>query len=47
MSVAGWRGADVREHATRVRCPTLVIHGDDDRRVPYANGEKIAELVPG
>ena len=34
----GWLGNDVREQATRVRCPTLVIHGDDDQRVPYANG---------
>jgi len=47
MGMAGWFGADVREHAKRVRCPTLVIHGDDDRRVAYSNGERIAALVPG
>jgi pimeloyl-ACP methyl ester carboxylesterase/predicted glycosyltransferase len=47
MGLAGWLGNDVREQAKRVQCPTLVIHGDDDRRVPYANGETIAALVPG
>jgi pimeloyl-ACP methyl ester carboxylesterase/predicted glycosyltransferase len=47
MSFAGWLGTDMREHARRVRCPTLVIHGDDDRRVPYASGKAIAALVPG
>lgn len=47
MGLAGWLGNDLREHARRVRCPTLVIHGDADRRVPYASGESIAALVPG
>jgi len=43
----GWRGHDVREHARRITCPTLVIHGDGDRRVLYDRGEAIHELVPG
>ncbi len=43
----GWRGEDLREQARRVRCPTLVIHGDGDDRVPYRNGAEIHELVPG
>ena len=43
----GWLHQDVRELARKVRCPTLVIHGDDDRRVSYASGKAIAELVPG
>lgn len=47
MGLAGWFGADVREQAKTLRCPTLVIHGDEDARVPYANGETIAQLVPG
>jgi pimeloyl-ACP methyl ester carboxylesterase/predicted glycosyltransferase len=46
MGLAGWLGTDMREQARQVRCPTLVIHGDADRRVPYAEGERIAELVP-
>lgn len=47
MGLAGWLGTDVREQARRVRCPTLVIHGDGDQRVPYTNGVCIAALVPG
>jgi pimeloyl-ACP methyl ester carboxylesterase/predicted glycosyltransferase len=47
MGLDGWLGADVRDHARNVRCPTLVIHGDDDHRVPYSEGESIADLVPG
>jgi len=47
MALAGWLGNDVREQARKVRCPTLVIHGDQDGRVPYASGREIAELVPG
>jgi predicted glycosyltransferase len=43
----GWLGNDVRDHARRVRCPTLVIHGDGDGRVPYEKGVEIHELVPG
>ncbi len=42
-----WVNQDVRDHARRVSCPTLVIHGDDDRRVPHAKGRAIHELVPG
>jgi predicted glycosyltransferase len=43
----GWLGNDVTALARRVKCPTLVIHGDGDKRVPYANGEEIRDLVPG
>ncbi len=42
-----WTGNDVRALARRVACPTLVIHGDEDRRVPYAKGQDIHALVPG
>jgi pimeloyl-ACP methyl ester carboxylesterase/predicted glycosyltransferase len=42
-----WMNNDVRELARRVSCPTLVIHGDDDRRVPHAKGQDIHALVPG
>ena len=47
MARRGWLGNDVRALAKRVRCPTLVIHGDDDHRVPHAKGEAVARLVPG
>jgi pimeloyl-ACP methyl ester carboxylesterase/predicted glycosyltransferase len=31
----------------RVRCPTLVIHGDQDRCQPWQRGERVAELTGG
>ncbi|HEX7053593.1 MAG TPA: alpha/beta fold hydrolase [Burkholderiales bacterium] len=43
----GWLDADVRELARKVACPTLVIHGDGDRRVFPQKGREIAALVPG
>ena len=43
----GWLRSDVTGLARRVQCPTLVIHGDADKRVPHAKGEAIRELVPG
>lgn len=42
-----WLGHDLRDHARRVRCPTLVIHGDDDHRIPYVKGEELHALIPG
>jgi predicted glycosyltransferase len=42
-----WLNNDVRELARRVSCPTLVIHGDQDWRVPCAKGQEIHALVPG
>ncbi len=43
---SGWRGHDTTALASRVSCPTLLIHGDEDRRVPYSRGEAIHALVP-
>jgi predicted glycosyltransferase len=28
-----------------IRCPLLIIHGDDDRIMPYAKGQKVAEIT--
>src|SRR5205823_578127 len=44
---SGWLGCDVRGLARQVRCPTLVIHGDADKRVPHEYGKEIHQLVPG
>jgi len=38
---------DVTDDATRVACPTLVIHGRDDALVPFAEGRLVATLIPG
>jgi pimeloyl-ACP methyl ester carboxylesterase/DNA-binding CsgD family transcriptional regulator len=38
---------DVTAEATRVACPTLVIHPRDDALVPVAEGRVLATLIPG
>ena len=40
-------GRSVRELLAELRCPTLVIHGDDDRVVSYEVGVKAARLSGG
>jgi pimeloyl-ACP methyl ester carboxylesterase len=38
---------DVQGEARRVKCPTLVLHGRGDLRVPFEEGRIIAGLIPG
>ena len=38
---------EVTDEATRVACPTLVIHARDDAVVPFAEGRLLATLIPG
>ncbi len=48
--VAGARAIidfDVLDRLPRVRLPTLVICGDDDRGTPAEGNRRIAELIPG
>lgn len=40
------RRDDLHNYARQVTCPTLILHGSDDRMVPLAWGEKLAELIP-
>ena len=35
------------DEATRVACPTLVMHARDDALVPFAEGRLLATLIPG
>jgi pimeloyl-ACP methyl ester carboxylesterase len=37
---------DVTEQAKRLRCPTLVVHGREDRRSPFEEGRLLAGLIP-
>lgn len=37
---------DVREQAAEVRCPTLILHARDERRVPFDQALSLASLVP-
>ncbi|QBD74824.1 alpha/beta hydrolase [Ktedonosporobacter rubrisoli] len=38
---------DLSAYARQVGCPTLVLHGDDDRVAPLAWSQELAELIPG
>ena len=38
---------DVTEQARRVNCPTLVLHADEDARIPFEEGRILASLIPG
>jgi pimeloyl-ACP methyl ester carboxylesterase len=39
--------ADAREFLSAIDCPTMVIHGTDDRLIPVEMGEEIARAIPG
>jgi pimeloyl-ACP methyl ester carboxylesterase/UDP-N-acetylglucosamine:LPS N-acetylglucosamine transferase len=41
------RTESFREVCARVRCPVLVIHGDDDAVRPYAQGAALADVTGG
>lgn len=38
---------DVQARLPQIACPTLVMHGDEDLMLPFANGELIAARIPG
>lgn len=38
---------DVMDLATKIRCPTLVMHARGDLRVPFDEGRLIASQIPG
>jgi pimeloyl-ACP methyl ester carboxylesterase len=38
---------DVTQSAQSVACPTLLLHGRDDSRVPFSQGVELASLIPG
>lgn len=42
-----WAGFDRAEHAAKLKCPLLVIHGHDDRVSPIEDGRAIAEAGRG
>ena len=37
---------DAREHLAGLRCPLLVMHGEDDQLVPFEHAKETASLVP-
>lgn len=43
---ASWRDFDRAEHAAKLTCPLLVIHGDQDVVCPLDDGRVIADAAP-
>lgn len=44
--VAAIAGFDARERLAQLEVPCLVLHGDDDQMVPYAEGLAVAQRLP-
>jgi pimeloyl-ACP methyl ester carboxylesterase len=44
---AGWRFVERVTPVEEIAAPTLVVHGDADRIVPYENGAELARRIPG
>jgi pimeloyl-ACP methyl ester carboxylesterase len=40
-------GHDTQGRLAELAAPTLVIHGTEDKMIPFPNGELIASLIPG
>lgn len=40
-------GLDVQAEARGIRCPTLVLHGRGEIRIPFEEGRLLAGLIPG
>jgi pimeloyl-ACP methyl ester carboxylesterase len=47
MQMQAVLGHDAIGRLARIAAPTLVLHGTEDEMLAVANGERIAELIPG
>ncbi len=45
-SMQAYMRDDLSAYARQVACPTLALHGSDDREVPLAWGQALAEMIP-
>jgi len=45
--IASFGSIDVTDLASKVRCPTLVLHARGDLRVPFEEGRMVASLIAG
>ena len=46
LNMQAQRDSDLTKDLQRVKCPTLIVHGDNDTTVPIAFGEALASSVP-
>jgi pimeloyl-ACP methyl ester carboxylesterase len=47
LNIKGYVEIDLLEYTKKVRCPTLVLHGRNDRAVPLSWGQGLAESIDG
>jgi pimeloyl-ACP methyl ester carboxylesterase/DNA-binding CsgD family transcriptional regulator len=45
--IRGFDAMDVSAQLVEIRSPTLVLHSRDDGRVPFAEGKRVASMIPG
>jgi pimeloyl-ACP methyl ester carboxylesterase len=45
-SIQAYMRNDLHIYAHQVSCPTLVLHGSNDREVPLRCGEELARTIP-
>ncbi len=38
---------DTLAKVARIRVPTLIVHGDRDTEIPFAEGQRLADAIPG
>lgn len=46
-SMQAYMRDDLQSYASRLTCPTFVLHGSDDREIPLPWGEGLAAIIPG
>ncbi|HVX33089.1 MAG TPA: alpha/beta fold hydrolase [Solirubrobacterales bacterium] len=47
LQIGAIGGHDTQARLGDIAAPTLVIHGTEDKMIPFANGKLIASLIPG
>ncbi|HEX4478266.1 MAG TPA: alpha/beta hydrolase [Polyangiaceae bacterium] len=40
-------GSDRSERVTHITQPTMVVHGDEDKLIPFENGKRLGDAIPG
>ena len=46
LNMQAQRGVDLSADLSRIECPVLIVHGDDDTTVPLAYGHALATAMP-
>ncbi len=47
LNMKAQRNSDLSNDLHRIKCPTLIVHGDADTTIPIAFGQALASSTPG